>query len=131
MPAAQRKPKGKRQPVKSGSGLPTAVEPTAFERLGEPPPSAKLRVRPEQDIASGEVISVDTTEILLPVTVRDSEGRLVNNLGRQDFRVFEDSSGQPLSDLALRQVPVDAVLRSMLHRVWPAIWTILTESIIL
>jgi VWFA-related protein len=82
----------------------------AYEQLGAPPPVPKLKERPIQDINPGEVISVDTTEILLPVTVRDSQGRLVNNLKRGDFRVFEDSSEQPLSDIALRQVPVDAVL---------------------
>ena len=47
---------------------------------------------------------------MFPVTVRDSNGRFVNDLTRTDFRVFEDGSLQPLSDLALRQVPVDVVL---------------------
>src|SRR6478672_11581199 len=79
-------------------------------QLGPPPPVPKLKERPIQDINPGEVISVDTTEILLPVTVRDSQGRLVNNLTRNDFKVFEDDAEQPLSDLAIRQVPVDAVL---------------------
>src|SRR5262245_15721024 len=82
----------------------------AYEQLGPPPPVPKLKERPIQDVNPGEVISVNTTEVLLPVTVRDSHGRLVNNLTRNDFRVFEDSSEQPLSDIALRQVPVDAVL---------------------
>jgi VWFA-related protein len=47
---------------------------------------------------------------MFPVTVRDSNGRLVNDLTRNDFRVFEDGAVQPLSDLALRQVPVDVAL---------------------
>jgi len=47
---------------------------------------------------------------MLPVTVRDGEGRLAGDLTRRDFRVFEDGAEQPLSDLALRQVPVDVVL---------------------
>jgi Ca-activated chloride channel family protein len=47
---------------------------------------------------------------MLPVTVRDARGSLVGNLTRDDFRVFEDNHEQPLRDLALRQVPVDAVL---------------------
>jgi Ca-activated chloride channel family protein len=64
----------------------------------------------EQDVDEGDVISVSTTEVLLPVTVRDADGRLVSNLTRDDFRVFEDGREQPLSDLALRQVPVDVVL---------------------
>jgi len=84
--------------------------PTGVDSLGAPPPIPKLRAQPEQDVAPGEVISVETTEVMLPVTVRDSQGKLVNSLTRNDFRVFEDSSEQPLSDIALRQVPVDAVL---------------------
>ena len=47
---------------------------------------------------------------MLPVTVRNSNGRLVNDLKREDFRVFEDSQEQPLNDLALRKVPVDVIL---------------------
>jgi VWFA-related protein len=57
-----------------------------------------------------DVISVNTTEVSLPVTVRDSAGLLVNNLTRKDFRVFEDGVDQPLSDLSLRKVPVDVAL---------------------
>jgi len=69
-----------------------------------------LKKPPEQEVSPGDVVSVDTTEVMFPVTVRDSNGRLVNDLTRNDFRVFEDNALQPLSDLALRQVPVDVVL---------------------
>jgi VWFA-related protein len=64
----------------------------------------------QQEIDPDDVISVNTTEILLPVTVRDSTGKLVGNLTRKDFRIFEDGAEQTLSDLSLRQVPVDVVL---------------------
>jgi VWFA-related protein len=47
---------------------------------------------------------------MLPVTVRDEQGRFANELRRQDFRVFEDGQLQPLSDVALRKIPVDVVL---------------------
>jgi len=47
---------------------------------------------------------------MIPVTVRDTSGRLVSELTRNDFRVFEDGIPQPLSDFALRQVPVDVAL---------------------
>ena len=83
---------------------------SALEMLGPPPPIPKLKQKPEQEVTPGDVISVETTEVLLPVTVRDNSGHLVNDLTRRDFRVFEDGSEQPLNDLALRQVPVDAVL---------------------
>jgi VWFA-related protein len=81
-----------------------------LERLGEPPPVPKLKPTPEPEVNPGEVISVQTTEVMLPVTVRDAGGRLVSDLTRKDFRVYEDNWPQPLSDLALRQVPVDVVL---------------------
>src|SRR6266852_2629037 len=64
----------------------------------------------EQEIDPDDVISVNTTEVLLPVTVRDRSGRLVTDLTRKDFRVFENGIEQSLSELSLRQVPVDVVL---------------------
>ncbi len=78
--------------------------------MGAPPPVPTLKKPPEQEVSPGDIVSVDTTEVMFPVTVRDSTGRFVNDLTRSDFRVFEDNSPQPLSDLALRQVPVDVVL---------------------
>ena len=81
-----------------------------LEKMGPPPPVPTLKKPPEQEVSPGDVVSVDTTEVMFPVTVRDAEGRLVNDLTRNDFRVFEDNRLQPLSDLALRQVPVDVVL---------------------
>lgn len=64
----------------------------------------------EQEIDPDDVISVSTTEVLLPVTVRDRSGRLVTDLTKKDFRVFENGIEQNLSELSLRQVPVDVVL---------------------
>jgi Ca-activated chloride channel family protein len=63
-----------------------------------------------QDVGDDEVLTVTTSEVLLPVTVRDSSGRLVTTLARENFRVWEDGREQPLSDLRLRRVPVDVLL---------------------
>lgn len=73
-----------------------------------PPPTPSPKN--EQEIDPDDVISVNTTEILLPVTVRNSSGQLVSGLTRKDFRIFEDGVEQTLSDLRLREVPVDVVL---------------------
>ena len=84
--------------------------PGPFDALGAPPPVPRLKQQKEQEVTPGDVISVNTTEVMIPVTVRDASGRLVSELTRDDFRVFENDRQQPLSDLALRQVPVDVVL---------------------
>ncbi len=74
-----------------------------------PAPQQKEQER-EQEIDPDDVISVNTSEVLLPVTVRDRTGRLIINLKKNDFRVLEDGVLQPLSDLSLRQAPVDVAL---------------------
>jgi Ca-activated chloride channel homolog len=106
--SAQRK--GQRRTTSQPKPAPTPKPKSALESMGPPPPVPTLKKQPEQEVSPGDVVSVDTTEVMFPVTVRDSNGRLVSNLTRTDFRVFEDNSLQPLSDLALRQVPVDVVL---------------------
>ena len=85
-------------------------------RVGtEPPKASGTQEPPPRDgrgeaVGDDEVVRVETSEVLLPVTVRDASGALVTTLARSDFRVFEDGREQPLSDLSLRQVPVDVAL---------------------
>ena len=109
--SAQRRT-GQRTTPKPKAAKPTATPKpqTALEAMGPPPPVPTLKKQPEQEVSAGDVVSVDTTEVMFPVTVRDGEGRFINDLSRTDFRVYEDNRLQPLSDLALRQVPVDVVL---------------------
>jgi len=108
--SAQTKSRRKPASQTQGTAAKPSPTPTLLERLGEPPPPMPLPPKKEEQINPGDVISVETTEVMLPVTVRDGNGRLVSQLTRDDFRVFEDEREQPLRDLALRQVPVDAVL---------------------
>ncbi len=108
--SAQRKAGQRRPATKQAKPTATPVPKTELETMGAPPPVPSLKKPPEQEVSPGDVVSVDTTEVMFPVTVRDSTGRLVNDLTRADFRIFEDNNPQPLSDLALRQVPVDVVL---------------------
>ncbi len=102
--------KGQRRTTSQAKPAATPKPTGALDNMGAPPPVPTLKKQPEQEVSPGDVVSVDTTEVMFPVTVRDADGRLVSNLTRGDFRVFEDNRLQPLSDLALRQVPVDVVL---------------------
>jgi len=114
---------GKTWPRRAGllALLALAASAAAF-RASSPSSSAQEVTRPRrasappQKPAGGEtldedeVVRVSTSEVLLPVTVRDASGALVTTLLRPDFRVWEDGREQPLSDLSLRQVPVDVAL---------------------
>jgi Ca-activated chloride channel homolog len=97
-------------PQRAAQPKPTPKPRTALEQMGAPPPVPTLKQKPIQELNPDDVVKVDTTEVMFPVTVRDANGLLINNLTRNDFRVFEDNTLQPLSDLALRQVPVDVIL---------------------
>jgi Ca-activated chloride channel family protein len=109
---AQRRTGQQRTTPKPKPAATPAPQPSSLQTMGAPPavPTLKKQPEKEQEVSPGDVVSVDTTEVMFPVTVRDSNGRLVNDLTRNDFRIFEENSLQPLSDLELRQVPVDVVL---------------------
>lgn len=103
----------RRTSVKKSTATPSPTPtPTRslLDLVGEPPPPLPTPQKTEPEITPGDIVKVETTEVMLPVTVRDASGRLVTDLTRNDFRVYEDTSEQPLQDLTLRQVPVDAVL---------------------
>ncbi|HKX26531.1 MAG TPA: VWA domain-containing protein [Blastocatellia bacterium] len=59
---------------------------------------------------SGEAIAIETSEVLLPVTVRDSSGQFITDLKAEDFTVLEDGKAQPISSFALKRIPVHVVL---------------------
>ncbi|HEU4594480.1 MAG TPA: VWA domain-containing protein [Pyrinomonadaceae bacterium] len=73
-------------------------------------PSGQTNDEGPEAIDEDEVVKISSNEVLLPVTVRDASGRLVSDLRREDFRVYEDGREQPLSELSLRRVPVDVAL---------------------
>ncbi|MFN0087952.1 MAG: VWA domain-containing protein [Blastocatellia bacterium] len=74
---------------------------------GQPPRGQEPRQKPAP---ADETISIETTEVLLPVTVRDSSGAFIPNLRAEDFLVFEDGTPQAISSFTFKRMPVHVVL---------------------
>ncbi len=60
----------------------------------------------DQDV----VVSVRTSEVILPVTVRNEFGRLTTTLALSDFIVIEDGARQEITSCNARRVPLNVVL---------------------
>jgi len=73
---------------------------SVIQSKGEPPRKAETET----------TISIDTSEVMLPVTVRDDRGQFVPNLKAEDFLVYENSVSQPITSFALKRMPVNVVL---------------------
>ena len=87
-----------------------AQQPPVLRPMQKPSPAPTSDIDERQEVDEGDVISFRTSEVLLPVTVRDRDGKLVTTLTRNDFQIFEEGRPQPLTDFAVRDVPVDVVL---------------------
>jgi VWFA-related protein len=96
-------------------GVPTtensgdAAKPSAGEHGGvEAPPSAGTDALAE--VVEGDVVRVDTSLVTIPVSVRDRNGRYAPDLGREDFRVFEDGVEQRIAYFATVDQPFTVAL---------------------
>ncbi|MFN0110063.1 MAG: VWA domain-containing protein [Blastocatellia bacterium] len=66
--------------------------------------------KPAKPVGKEDTIAIETTEVLLPVTVRDSTGQFAANLKAEDFTILEDGIAQPISSFTLKRMPVHVVL---------------------
>jgi Ca-activated chloride channel family protein len=68
------------------------------------------RPAPKQEASGRANIRVDTTLILVPVSVNDPLNRPVSGLEKENFRVFEDKVPQPITQFAMDDEPVAVCL---------------------
>lgn len=84
-----------------------------FLASSAPAPWARAQsgVRPRTSSpADDDVIDVRTTEVLLPVSVRDSRGRPVNGLSANDFFIYDNGVRQQMASFNHRRVPANIIL---------------------
>src|ERR1700692_2579216 len=70
----------------------------------QPPPPAGT------DAANGQVIRIPVNQVIVPVTVKDGSGRLVADLGKDEFRIFEDKIEQRIAYFSNEAFPLSMVI---------------------
>jgi Ca-activated chloride channel homolog len=66
--------------------------------------------RPAVQDSNTPIISVSVNLVKVPVSVFDSQGNLVSNLRREDFRIWEDQAPQQIRNFGIDMNPVSVVL---------------------
>jgi len=79
--------------------------------LGEPPPAPVLKPKPtptpaEEDIDEGSIVKINTELVTLNVRVIDRNNRPIDNVGQNEFHVFEDGVSQPIESFTREEVPI-------------------------
>ena len=72
-----------------------------------PPPAQQPAAVPKDGQA---VVRVRVNEVVIPVTVKDRGGRLVPDLNKGDFRVFEDNVEQRVSFFRAEATPLSVII---------------------
>src|SRR5262249_3498204 len=62
------------------------------------------------DTGKDDEVTLSTSEVILPITVRDEFGHLVRGLHQEDFVVLEGDKRQKMTSFTVEQVPVNVVL---------------------
>jgi Ca-activated chloride channel homolog len=90
-----------RPPVLGGSKTTTSQPPSQHPGTG---------TTSSEEVGAGDVVRVSTTLVTLPVSVLDRDGRYVPNLGKADFRLWEDGVEQEVAFFASVDKPFSVVL---------------------
>src|SRR5580700_1058406 len=89
---------------------PAAPPPQASQQQQEQPPEQQ-KDQPQKQTPDPRARIRTTVElVVVPVTVKDSKGNLVADLGKNDFRILEDGVEQQVSVFATDAVPLSVVV---------------------
>jgi Ca-activated chloride channel homolog len=104
------------QPASTATPTPTpqTQRPAGVDRiaptLGEPPPPPKLKATPTPTppptFEEGDILRSSTELVQLHVRVIDRNNRPINNVGKDEFHVFEDGVAQPIEAFSREEVPI-------------------------
>ena len=82
-----------------------------IQKPSPPSEAAKSQAgKEEQDQDKGQIVSVDTTDVVLHLTVTDGNGRFAGKLKADDFEVLEDRVPQHIVSLSTNELPFAAAI---------------------
>ena len=132
------------QPSPTATPTPQTTRPSGTDRiaptLGEPPPPPRLKPTPTPtpppEIDPGDILKIDAELVQLHVRVIDRNNRPINNVTKNEFRVFEDGVPQTIESFTREEVPISyglavdtsGSLRSQLQSVVDAGKTIINSN---
>jgi Ca-activated chloride channel family protein len=108
--------------------------------LGEPPPPPKLKPTPTPTppptIEEGDILRINAELVQLHVRVIDRNNKPINNVGQNEFHIFEDGVPQTIESFTREEVPISyglavdtsGSLRSQLQSVIDAGKTIINSN---
>lgn len=131
------------QPAPTATPTPTQ-RPTGPDRiaptLGEPPPPPRLKPTPTPTppptIEEGDILRINAELVQLHVRVIDRNNKPINNVGQNEFHIFEDGAPQTIESFTREEVPISyglavdtsGSLRSQLQSVIDAGKTIINSN---
>jgi Ca-activated chloride channel family protein len=132
------------QPAPTATPTPQPSRPAQTDRiaptLGEPPPPPRLKPTPTptppEVIEEGDKITINAELVQLHVRVIDRNNRPINNVGQNEFHIFEDGVPQNIESFTREDVPISyglavdtsGSLRSQLQSVIDAGKTIINSN---
>jgi VWFA-related protein len=97
-------------PVTPPESTPPAAQPAD---VPPPAPAAVTPAQPARETApdpAGFKLSVSVNMVLVDAVIRDRAGRMMDNLTRDDFRVYEDGTEQQIRSFSRDQLPLAVAL---------------------
>lgn len=130
------------RPAPTATPTPQTQRPTdrIAPTLGEPPPPPKLKPTPTPTppptIDEGDILRINAELVQLHVRVIDRNNKPINNVGQNEFHVFEDGVPQTIESFTREEVPISyglavdtsGSLRSQLQSVVDAGKTIINSN---
>jgi VWFA-related protein len=109
-PAAAQTPPQNPKPASDGSvGGTAAAGGATQDGKPAPPPPGVTGQAPAKPSRQGAIV-VSSAIVTVPVTVKDREGKLVPDLHRDEFRIFEDNVEQKISAFSDAAFPLSMVV---------------------